>query len=64
MGGCSVSDAKIRKRRKLFTKACFFFFYEVWRLADIKHKYEILYMYLYKPMIFCLSKTVQNGNGY
>lgn len=56
-----MSDAKIRKR-KLFTKTwLFFFFYEVWRLADIKHKYVILYMYLYKPMIFCLSKTVQNG---
>lgn len=36
-----------------------FFFSKVWRLADIKHKYIIFYMYLYKHMIFCLSKTVQ-----
>lgn len=49
------------KKKKTVHKSLFFFFYEVWRLADIKHKYEILYMYLYKPMIFCLSKTVQNG---
>lgn len=31
------------------------FFYEVWRLADIKHKYIILYMYLYKHIIFFLK---------
>lgn len=39
----------------------FFFSSEVWRLADIKHKYIIFYMYLYKYMIFCLSKTVHKG---
>lgn len=38
-----------------------FFFYEAWRLADIKHKYIILYMSLCKHIIFCLSKTIQNG---
>lgn len=37
------------------------FFWEVWRLADIKHKYIILYMYLSKHIIFSLSKTIQNG---
>lgn len=52
---------KSEKEENCSQKLVFFFFYEVWRLADIKHKYEILYMYLYKPMIFCLSKTVQNG---
>lgn len=36
-------------------------FYEVWRLADIKHRYILLYMYLYKHIIFCLFKTIQNG---
>lgn len=52
---------KSSKEENCSEKLGFISFYEVWRLADIKHKYILLYMYLYKHMIFCLSKTVQNG---
>lgn len=47
------------QKKKTVQKNLIFFFSKVWRLADIKHKYIIFYMYLYKHMIFCLSKTVQ-----
>lgn len=54
--GYSSWEMKIYSLKR--RKQDFFFFYEVWRLAGIKHKYIILYMYLYKHIIFCLSKTV------
>lgn len=50
-----------QKKETVQKNLCFFFFYEVWRLGDIKHRLILLYTYLYKHMIFCLSKTVQNG---